>query len=566
MKKKKEKYISGLLILFMTVISCSDDFLLKNEVNLYTVSDTLFLTSDQQNVETTVQLPTDISSDFTIFMQPKWLSFDSMHGTISNGVVPLSFSVVKENIPTWYPSIYQTYYATLMLDVENLGLISLTVGYAYLGNPTLHSSSTSLSYDASRSTTFTISNTSDGILNWKIAGAPDWLKFSVTSGTLNYQGSATITAWIDPASVPQGQDLSETFLIESNSISGDLTIQVHVTKEATVPPKVSLIPGIVTDAEYNHETGIMAICTKSPNSLIIFNTTTDVSNTISLDKIPVCISLSEDGHKAVIGYSTEAVSYIDIDNHIISQDYTIDCVPFDIVLGDNGWCYITPSFDQWVNFRNLNLNSGELVVIPSTGWSTMYENTIIKKVSGKPYLVGSRPSLSPTGIIIYDITNGIANETTTYYHTSLGKFLISEDATRIYGSYKNIYVLPPYDAEYHPFDPALVGQINSEFNTICAIDECPFINSIFTAFSSYNYSNGITETSPYIYQFNTTNLSKIGEFNASPVFVTENEIKSVYETGARYIFVNKEGSLLFAVKNLKESYNKEYWTIETFGL
>ena len=56
------------------------------------------------------------------------------------------------------------------------------------------------------------------------------------------------------------------------------------------------------------------------------------------------------------------------------------------------------------------------------------------------------------------------------------------------------------------------------------------------------------------------------EFNVSPVFVTENGIKSVYETGARYIFVNKEGSLLFAVKNIKESYNKEYWTIETFRL
>lgn len=566
MKMKNIKYISGLLILFMTVISCSDDFLSKNEVNLYTVSDTLFLTSDQQNIETTVQLPTTISSDFSIFMQPKWLLFDAMHGTISNGVVPLSFSVVEENIMTWYPIIYQTYYATLILDVENLGLVSLMVGCAYLGNPTLQSSATSLSYEASRSTTFTLSNTSEGILNWRITGAPGWLKFSVTSGTLNYSNSTIITAWIDPDAVPQGQDLSENFKIESNSISGNLTIQVNVSKEATAPPKVSLIAGIVTDAEFNHETGIMAICTKSPNSLIIFNTLTDASNTISLDKIPVCISLSEDGHKAVIGYSTEAISYLDVDNHIISQDYTIDCVPFDIVLGDNGWCYITPSFDQWVNFRNLNLNSGELVVIPSIGWSTMYEKTIIKKVYGKPYLVGSRPSLSPTGIIIYDITNGLANEIITYYHTPLGKFLISEDATRIYGSYKDIYVLPSYDAEFHPFSPALVGQINSEFNTICAIDECPLINSIFTAFSSYNYSNGVTETSPYIDQFNTTNLSKIGEFNVSPVFVTENGIKSVYETGARYIFVNKEGSLLFAVKNLKESYNKEYWTIETFQL
>ena len=191
----------------MTVISCSDDFLSNNEVNLYTFPDTLFVTSDQQNIETTVQLPTDMSSDFTIFMQPKWLSFDSMHGTISNGVVPLSFSVVEENIMTWYPIIYQTYYATLMLDVENLGLVSLMVGCAYLGNPTLQSSATSLSYEASRSTTFIISNTSEGILNWRIAGAPGWLKFSVTSGTLNYSNSTIITAWIDPGAVPQGQDL-----------------------------------------------------------------------------------------------------------------------------------------------------------------------------------------------------------------------------------------------------------------------------------------------------------------------------------------------------------------------
>jgi hypothetical protein len=196
----------------------------------------------------------------------------------------------------------------------------------------------------------------------------------------------------------------------------------------------------------------------------------------------------------------------------------------------------------------------------------MYEKTYIKKVYGKPYLVCTRPASSPTGIIIYDITNGRANDIITYYHTSIGKFLISEDATRLYGGYKDIYVLPSYDAEFHSSSPAIVGQINSEFNTICAIDECPFINSIFTAFSSYNYSTGITETSPYIDQFNTSNLSKIREFNVSPVLVTENGIKSVYETGARYIFVNKEGSLMFAVKNLKESYNKDYWTIETFQL
>jgi hypothetical protein len=563
---KKLTYIAGLLIICLTVFSCSDDFLSKNEVDLYTLTDTLFLTSDQQNTETIIQLPATINSDFTIFMQPKWLSFDSMHGKITDGSVPLSFSVVKENIITWYPTVYQTYYATLILDVENTGLVSVTVACAYLGSPTLHCSTTSLSYESSRSQMFTISNTSEGILNWRITGAPDWLIFTDTTGTLPYGNSTTINAFLDPATTPAGDALSESFRIESNSISGNLTIQVHVSKEATIPPKVNLIPGIVTDVEYNHDIGIMAICTTSPNSLIVFNTITDESNALSLDKIPTCISLSEDGHKAVIGYSTPAVSYIDIDSIKINDDYTIDCVPYDIVLGENGWCYIAPSFDQWVNFRNLNLNTRELVVIPSTGWSMMYEKTYIRKVPDKPYLVATRSTSSPTGIIIYDITNGRANEITTYYHTSIGKFLISADATRLYGSYKDVYLLPPYDAEFHSSSPPLLGQISSEFNTICAFDECPVRSGIFAAFSNYNYSSGTTESFPLICQFSTSNFNKIMEFNVSPVFITENEIKSFYETVVRFIFVNKEGSLLYAVKNLKESYNKDYWTIETFRL
>ncbi len=431
---KKTVYVTGLFLFFNLIISCSDDFLLKNNDNLYILSDTLYLNNNQDNVETSLQLPGSVNSDYTIIMQPKWLSFESMHGIVTGGNVSLSFAILKENITPGY----QTQYATIMLDIENTGLFSFIVAYTNTGSPTLQCSSSNLNFEMSGSTTFTVSNTSEGILKWNITGIPDWLLLSETSGTLYFGNSITITASLDFDNITMEEELEETIQINSNSVAGSFGLTVHVSPTAIMPSEVVKIDGIVTDAEYNHESGIMVICTKLPGSLIIFNTRDNSSNTILLDKTPNCVSLSEDGHKAVIGYSVSSVSYIDIDTHEITGDYSINCIPYDIVLGDNGWCYITPSVDQWVYFRNLNLNTGELIV--GKNWSTVYEKTIIKKVQGKPFLAGSRTTVSPSGLLIFDITRGVSSDTISYYHASIGKFWVSVDGTRLLPTI-NMYII-----------------------------------------------------------------------------------------------------------------------------
>ena len=364
-------YISGLLLLAVTGISCSDDFLSKNDVTLYTLYDTLYLNNYQEDVETSITLPTLVNTDYTIFMQPKWLEFGSMHGEVNNGNVPLSFSIVKENAP----SGFQIHYGTIMIDIDYFGVISFIVAYFNFGYPTLQCSASSLNFESSNSQTFTISNISEGILFWKITGIPDWLIISPDSGLLYNGNSATISASLNYDNITTGQELSGTMQITSNSTTGNLTVPLYVSAKAIIPAEVRQINGIVTDAEYNHESGIMAICTKSPDKLIVFNTNANEADTISLTSTPNCVSLSEDGHKAVIGYSEPSVSYVDIDNLEITEDYTIDCVPYDIVLGDNGWCYITPTVGQWVFFRNLNLNTGQLII--GKNGNTIYERTII---------------------------------------------------------------------------------------------------------------------------------------------------------------------------------------------
>ncbi len=560
---RKILIIPCFLLLVASVVSCSDDFLLKNNDNLYTLSDTLFLYSNQDNIETAIQLPEQTNSDYSVFMQPKWLSFSSMNGRVNNGEVPLAFSIRKN----YFPGGYQVYFANIILDVENFGLVSFVVAYVDFGSPTLQCSVTAIDFISAGSRSFTINNSSEGVLLWKITGIPDWLIVSSTSGSLYYANSTVISVSLDFIHIQEGQELTGTIQITSNSGTGILSIPVHVTASATILPGVIKIEGIVTDAEYNHDVNIMTICTKSPNSVIILNTGTNESATIPLDKTPNCISLSEDGHKAVIGYSVSSVSLVDIDNRQITRDYTIDCIPFDIVYGDFGWCYITPSTGQWVNMRNLNLNTGELNETVGLGWSKIYEKTLIRKRPGKPNLVGTRTTLSPTGILIFDITNGMVNDTISYYHTSIGNFFVSADGTRLYDGFRSVWFLPEYDAQFHPLSPLLYGQLETELENISAFDECPALNSIFVCSSHYDYSQGFTSIfSPNLEQFNTSSLNKIRTFTVSPVFVTENGIRKLYETHPVFVFVNKEGSNLYVLKNLKESYNKYYWTIETFLL
>jgi hypothetical protein len=550
---KKILYLPVIVILTISLFSCNDDFLSKNNQNMYLLSDTLYLNSNQDKVDTTIQLPSLTNADFTIFMQPMWLSFNSMHGRVTDGIVPLSFSIIKDNIDTEYKSTFRN----IILDVTNVGLISFVVAYSNYGSPTLQCSPASLNFESSESQTFRISNTSNGILNWEITGIPDWLILSVTSGSLSNGNSVLISVSLNFENIPTGGDLSEILPIKSNSINGNFYLPVRVAANAIIPPDQWQISGLVTDAEYNHQSGIMAICTKSPNSLIIFNTNTNESKTLPLSFVPNCVSLSEHSDTAVIGYSVSRISYIDIAKPEIIKDFSIDCIPYDIVLGENDWCYLTPTTDQWVYMRNLNLNSGNLIA--GLNRNMIYERTILKKIPGKPYMVGSHTGLVPNGILIFDLTKGISNDTISYYHESVGMYWISADATKLYTGTKLVYKLPEYDGGFYTDAPPIYGQIESERGSICALDECQATNSIFTTSSDYYYQSG---NSSNIEQFNLTNFDKIKTYTVSPVLVSVSGIITLYQTSAWYIFVNKEGSNLYALKNLREDYNKDYWTIE----
>lgn len=358
-----------------------------------------------------------------------------------------------------------------------------------------------------------------------------------------------------------GELYTGSIKILNNVGFGYFMLPVNAKLFETLPSDTVQVSSILTDAEYHHDSGIMAICTKSPNQLLLFNTNSGATDTIKLEKTPGCISFTEDGHKALIGYTVPSVSYIDIDNREIIADYNIDCIPFDIVSGENGWCYITPVSDQWVMLRNLNLTTGE--VITSTTAASIYEKTLIRKVPGKPYMVGSQLTLTPSSLLLFDLTGGQAKDEVTRYHESIGHFWLSKDGTRVYSAYGNVYTPPEYNGQFYSSSPPVYGKINSTLPYIIAFDESPAISSIFVSSTAYYWQ---VATSSLIEQFNTVSLNKIKTFNVSPVMLNLTGTNRLYETTPRFIFAKKDGSALYVLKSPKQDYNLEGWFMETIVL
>lgn len=554
---KKAAIILGIGTVLLAAMSCSNKFLEENEVDLYTISDTLFLTSYDENVQVSLQTPLDEDYDFTIFMLPRWLSFESMHGKIENGYISMDISVLHEEVPAGNPVFYSTVY----LDVEELGMISLTVSYTSYRNAEMQYYPSTMTFESASPQELSIVNTGQGLLVWEITSKPDWLTVSLTYDTLYPSVYRAVEVGIIKELLTPGEIYAGTIMILSNARFSHFTIPVDVRLPVIPPSDPGQATSILTDAEYHQGSGILAICTTMPNQIRLLNTVTGELDSIALDKTPVCISFTEDGHKALIGYSDAKVAYLDIDSRQITAEYDIDCIPFDIVPGENGWCYITPESDQWVMLRNLNLTTGQ--VITSTTATSIYEQTVIRKVPGKPYMAGSQLGLSPSGLLLFDLTSGQATDAVTRYHESIGHFWLSKDGARLYSAYRNVYTLPAYDGQFHSGSPPVYGNIGSELPYIYALDECPAISSVFVSSTNYFSQGG---TSSLIEQFHTTSLNKIKTYNVSSVWLNLSGTEYLYETTPRFIFVNKEGTALYVLKTLKQNFDSDSWFMETIEL
>ena len=528
--------------------NCDDSFIEGQEYNYQQFQDTLFVLNDVVVEDLEFNFEAAGNGAYTIILFPGWLEFDTLEGKFTNGSTMLNFTT--KNI--LFTEQMGLYIGTVEMKIEGFGILSIPVVYGNLGHPTLVMGSSKVEIGEMLSSQLTISNTSNGILFWEAGLLPHWLTLSETHGMIGPNESVSVILTVNRQDMEVGI-YRETFFIYNNSMEKMIPVEVSmaVTKTTQMIGHEA-IEGEVIDAAYLKERDLMVICTKIPNRLLVYDFSTGNRHVIDLDATPSCFDFSPDGKNAVVGYDLGAASRIDLQNMTVDKTIDIDCIPYDIVYGEDEWCYITPAMGQWTLLRNLNLNSGEIFV----GASSIYEKTIIRKPVNSNLLIGTQLNVSPNGIKIFRInSNKLITDKVEGMHVDTWNFWLSEDGKRMFCGNRRIYKTPslPLSSNSSLYGPDLQGLLDSKLGTINWIDHNQRTNSLFVAESEY-YKPSVVEV------FDASNYNLKHEIAVQNYTFNSNN----YPADIKFVFSNYEGNLLFLIKNAI-NYNQptKLWSLET---
>jgi hypothetical protein len=262
-----------------------------------------------------------------------------------------------------------------------------------------------------------------------------------------------------------------------------------------------------------------------------------------------------------IGYNQAAVDIYDAQTFELKRSYETDCIPWDIILGENDWCYVTSELGDYTNFYSLNLKTG--VTFRAVTFASIYQKTVIVKAPDKPLLYATRPQLSPEGVLIINIAGGAAKDTIPGWHEETGgKLWPTPDGKKLIAANKKIFKTPDYTTNTLNYNLPVVGTIDIPRNAIRSLDFCETLNCYFAAGSDYFWTAFNAET---IYQLDAESFSAVKSIKVQP-FPGSLTYLNYPPMDVHHIFSNKQGTKLFAVKNAPYNLEMDKWALEIIDL
>jgi hypothetical protein len=507
---------------------------------------------------------------YQVVLAPKWMDIKTIGGRTVNGEMNIQFQF---NAVRDYMEQGDYLSGALIVRMGNIGLFSFTVSYGVNPEtnpdpnpiqPFLICSAAYLNFGAENNLSFTLTNPGSYNNSWYATDIPSWLQLSESSGDISGGNQITIQCTIIREGLQPG-DYSQQINIESTNprLSTGILVTMKVDNAGPIVNQTNIkwIEGKVKDSYFCKTTNYLYVLTQNPNRLLYKLPDSDSLYIVPLSKLPNCIDVSKDGKTLAIGYNQAVVDLLDAQTFELKRSYETECVPFDIVFGENDWCYIAPDLDQWVQLHSLNLTTG--VTFRAGTHAAMYQKTILVKVSDKPLLYATRTGLSPGGVLAVNIADGAAKDTIPTWHVDTGPAIwLTPDNKKLISAYKKIFKAPDYTTNLFTLDLPIVGSIDIPQSLIKTLDFCESLNSYFVVGTDYFWAAYNSET---IYQLNAESYSttKSVKVKSFPGYLSNsyNPLMDVH-----YIFANKQGTKLFALKNVKYDLEMDKWALEIIDL
>ncbi len=567
----KKQFISGILFTFVLLFfgGCNFDFPEANQEPVFSIDTELHFDTGVQGGVLNLGLDGMGNEPYQIVVYPQWIDIKNFEGRLQNGYCSVPFDF--KNVENFLFEGRAEGYVYIKLGSAGIFQVSVSYGISKIEQPPvegevpLYCSTAQIDFGTEETRHLAFTNKGEVDKTWYIDNIPGWLSISKTSGALMAGETDILTLTVNRDGLAPG-DYSQIINLESTrpQLSHGILITMQVTE--TAPPVNSSVlkwfDGELKDAFFNKANNHLYLLTKSPNQLLILAPGTESLQTYPLDRIPNCMDLTADGKTIAIGYNQAYVDLINAETLERIQQYETDCVPFDLVFGENGWCYLAPETDQWVHFYSLNLETG--VTYKSSSSVAIYEKSVLVKMPDKPLVYITRPQLSPTGLLIANIENGIANDTLPYWHETIGsRFWFSKDGSKILGGTKEIFQTPVYTTNStHGEDLTKFGTIDIPGYNIQSLDYNETRQCFYAVGSDYMWTAENAET---IYQVNAVSYSAVKSFKVNTYPGTLNN-RSYPKMDVHFVFTNREGTELFAIKNVARDLEMNKWAVEIFSL
>lgn len=543
------------LVMVLLISSCSDDFLYQPAPDTIQSSDTIFLNNLTTSFPVPFQLEKGGMNEWKVLQYPTWIDVEPMQGRFANGNSSFNLSVNPER----FPGGYGYFLFPLVFDVSGVGLVEYTLVYLNLGNPGMQVPS-SVNIGENSSGSFYIRNEGGGVLLWEITGMPSWLQITERQGLIEQHSEHYINFTVNRKDLTQG-DYSGLIHIGSNSRQGPVSIPVQMkVVSAVAQGDVKYGDGDFVDARYSKASNQLLVLLANPAKLQFYTNVAANPSELSLNRVPRCMALSDDGTTLAIGFSNAEISLYDVVSRQLLKTYPIDALPLSIGFGENEWLYFPADVGYFRYIFSLNLTSGN--VIRSNNWESGIKPLI--RVPGKSYMLTTRPGYSPDGIQFIDIKNGQANDTIHGYHLSTYGIWVSENGERVYTGDNKAYRLPNTinPSNFDNSIPPVVGEYDISYTGLgitCVADHVATGKIYVARHGGYIQGNYAT-----IFQLDYQTFVKIKEYKFGlnppenwPVFTT-------WWMKTQYIFPNPGGNQLWLVHRYPPRVNDqpEGWAIE----
>lgn len=545
--------ILGCIILGISFFSCNNDFLQNEKTLEAQAKDTIRMTDFETQLPVSFNMPEAANAHWRVFQFPTWLKITPMEGNFANGKTTFQLELPdKTYIPQW--GLLEL---PLVFDVDGIGLVQYPFQFFNFGTPQSGLSTYDLMLSYQSLGFFTIHNTGGGILLWEIKDKPSWISVSKSNGYLNPNSAEQLKLIVSRENMAKG-DYSGEITIATNSIQQNLKLKISIkVSDPTLSGNTELIEGEVVDSHFCKATGQLAIATKNPNRMYLYQSG-QPKKTLELQKIPINVAITEKGDQIAATFTNTDLSIISTESFTILKNIQTGIITSDLALGDNGWAYLAPKAYDTNYLLSVDLNSGQIVK------NSEYMNglTWLKKVPGKNLLYGSKIGWSPDFLLVFNIADGAASPVADQYWVSLWKFWPSEDGQRIFTGIRKIYESPDFLMKGNIMEtPRMLGEIEPVSGTINSMEHSLVLKELLVAFKGYSY-----ETGTKILRIDDSGYFIKSTFAVDNISVEENGNFYSVSPEIPYMFVSKTGKDLYIIKMATGNSGKNYWYYEKISL